>query len=78
MEQNTKSHQLIIDKLKENGIEKIPTEGIQLFTNQLRDYYSIGINYISTGVHVHKNDIDESEIADDKLIKLCKTWECNI
>lgn len=76
MEQNTKSYQLIIDKLKEKGIN-IPSQ-IQLFTNQLRDYYSIGINYMSTGVHISKKDIDEDELKDNSNIKLCKTWECQL
>ena len=73
----TKSHQFIINKLKENGFDKIEHE-IQLFTNQLRDDYSVSINYMSTGVKIHGQDIDESELINDENIRICKTYECII
>jgi hypothetical protein len=73
----TKSYQFIINKLKENGFDKIEHE-IQLFTNQLRDDYSVSINYMSTGVKIHGQDIDESELINDENIRICKTYECII
>lgn len=73
----TKSHQFIINKLKENGFDKIEHE-IQLFTNQLRDDYSVSINYMGTGVKIHGQDIDESELINDENIRICKTYECII
>ena len=73
----TKSHQFIINKLKENGFDKIEHQ-IQLFTNQLRDDYSVSINYMSTGLKIHGNDIIESELIDDNEIRICKTYECII
>lgn len=73
----TKSHQFIVNKLKENGFDKIEHE-IQLFTNQLRDDYSVSINYMSTGVKIHGQDIDESELINDENIRICKTYECTI
>lgn len=73
----TKSHQFIVNKLKENGFDKIEHE-IQLFTNQLRDDYSVSINYMSTGVKIHGQDIDESELINDENIRIYKTYECII
>ena len=71
----TKSHQFIINKLKENGFDKIEHE-IQLFTNQLRDDYSVSINYMGTGLKIQARDIDENELIDDEKIRICKTYEC--
>ena len=73
----TKSHEFIINKLKENGFNNFEG-GIQLFTNQLRDDYSISINCMSTGLKIHGNDIIESELIDDTEIRICKTYECII
>lgn len=71
----TKSHEFIINKLKENGIEKYDG-GIQLFTDQFRDYYNVSINYMGTGVKIQALDIDPSELVEDDMIKICKTFEC--
>ena len=71
----TKSHEFIINKLKENGIVKYDG-GIQLFTNQFRDYYNVSINYMGTGVKIQALDIDASELVEDDMIKICKTFEC--
>jgi hypothetical protein len=71
----TKSHEFIINKLKENGIVKYDG-GIQLFTDQFRDYYNVSINYMGTGVKIQALDIDPSELVDDDMIKICKTFEC--
>lgn len=73
----TKSHLNVVNKLKENGIETF-NGGIQLFTDQFKDYYNISINYMGTGVKIHGTEIDESELIDDSLIKICKTFECII
>lgn len=73
----TKSHETIVNKLKENGFNKFDG-GIQLFTDQFKDYYNISINYMGTGVKVHGTEIDESELIDNSLIKICKTFECVI
>ncbi len=70
----TKSHQLVIEKLKEAGIENY-TGGIQLFTDQYSDNYSVSVNYNGTGVHISKTDIIEDELVEDELIKVCRTWE---
>ena len=71
----TKSHEFIINKLKENGIVKYDG-GIQLFTDQFRDYYNVSINYMGTGVKIQALDIDPSELVEDDMIKICKTFEC--
>ena len=71
----TKSHEFIINKLKENGIMKYDG-GIQLFTDQFRDYYNVSINYMGTGVKIQALDIDPSELVEDDMIKICKTFEC--
>ena len=71
----TKSHQFIIDKLKELGYNKFDG-GIQLFTDQFRDDYSVSINYMGTGLKIHGNDININELIDDVDIKICKTYEC--
>ena len=71
----TKSHEFIINKLKENGIVKYDG-GIQLFTNQFRDYYNVSINYMGTGVKIQALDIDPIELVEDDMIKICKTFEC--
>lgn len=71
----TKSHEFIINKLKENGIVKYDG-GIQLFTDQFRDYYNVSINYMGTGVKIQALDIDPSELVEDDRIKICKTFEC--
>lgn len=73
----TKSHEFIINKLKENGIVKYDG-GIQLFTDQFRDYYNVSINYMGTGVKIQALDIDPSELVEDDMIKICKTFECII
>ena len=71
----TKSHEFIINKLKENGIVKYDG-GIQLFTNQFRDYYNVSINHMGTGVKIQALDIDPRELVDDDMIRICKTFEC--
>lgn len=71
----TKSHEFIINKLKENGIVKYDG-GIQLFTNQFRDYYNVSINHMGTGVKIQALDIDPIELVDDDMIRICKTFEC--
>ncbi len=71
---NTKSHDYIISLINEKGLGPLHG-GIQLFTDQKIDYYSISINYTATGIHIDKNMIDERELIDDELIKICKTWE---
>jgi hypothetical protein len=71
----TKSHEFIINKLKENGIVKYDG-GIQLFTDQFRDYYNVSINYMGTGVKIQALNIDPSELVEDDMIKICKTFEC--
>ncbi len=69
----TKSHSIIIDILKEKGLTNY-IGGIQLFTDQYSDDYSISIDYNSTGVHISKSQIDENELRDDDVIKICRTW----
>jgi hypothetical protein len=71
----TKSHEFIINKLKEKGIVKYDG-GIQLFTDQFRDYYNVSINYMGTGVKIQALDIDPSELVEDDMIKICKTFKC--
>ena len=71
----TKSHEFIINKLKENGFVKYDG-GIQLFTDQFRDYYNVSINYMGTGIKIPALDIDPIELVDDDIIKICKTFEC--
>lgn len=74
--QVTTTHQLIVDLLKENGITDIH-KGVQLFANQYDEEYSISVNYMSTGVHVSKKLVDENELIEDELIRICKTWTYN-
>ena len=71
---NTKSHQFVIEKLKEAGIETYKG-GIQLFTDQYSDDYSVSVNYKGTGVRISKTDIAEYELVEDELIEVCWTWE---
>lgn len=73
--QVTKSHQYIVNKLKEAGFNNIDG-GVQLFTDQLRDDYSVSINYMGTGLKIHANEINESELVDNDKIRICKTYEC--
>lgn len=71
----TKTHQFIINKLKENGYNKYDG-GIQLFTNQFKNDFSVSINYMGTGLKIHGSEIDIHELIDDNLIRVCKTYEC--
>lgn len=70
----TQSHQTVINHLKEAGYNA--DKGIQLFINQLLNYYSVSINYMSTGVRIPAQYINEEELVDDESITVCRTYEC--
>ena len=69
----TKSHEFVVNTLKENGYNNF-IGGIQLFTDQFDKEYSLSIDYNSTGIHVKKSQIDEHELQNDELIKICRSW----
>ena len=67
------SHEKIISLLKEHGRNDF-RGGIQLFANQYDKEYGISVNYCSTGIHIGKEEVDERELLEDELIKVCKSW----
>ena len=69
----SESHEKIVKFLQENGRTNF-TGGIQLFANQFDTEWSISINYNGTGLHISKKDIDLSELEEDELIRVCKSW----
>lgn len=69
----SKSHEKIVELLKENGRTDF-AGGIQLFADQHDKDWSIDINFNSTGVHINRADVDERELEGDELIQICKTW----
>ena len=71
----SKTHKTIVELLNNSGICNF-NGGIQLFTNQFRDYYGISINYMSTGLKIHGSQVDPNDLMDDELIRICKTFEC--
>ena len=72
METN-KSKQKITDLLKQRGITNY-RGGIQIFTDQWDNNWSVSVNYCGTGIHIPKDSIDERELYGDDLIQVCKTW----
>lgn len=70
---HTASHNKIVELLKENGITDLHG-GVQLFANQYDKEWSVSVNFSGTGLHIDREEIDTHELADDELIKVCKTW----
>lgn len=70
---STVTHEKIINLLKENGHSDFHG-GIQLFANQYDKEYGISINFNGTGLHISKSEVDEMELIDDELIRVCKSW----
>lgn len=74
MKKTTATHEKIINLLKEHGRTDFHG-GIQLFANQYDKEYGISINYNGTGLHISKSEIDETELFEDELIRVCKSWD---
>ena len=70
---NLSAHEKIVDLLKTHGRNDL-RGGVQLFTDQYDNYWSISVNYNGTGIHISKDEIDTNELIGDELIKVCKTW----
>lgn len=74
MKKTTATHEKIISLLKEHGKTDY-RGGIQLFANQYDKEYSISIDYNGTGIHISKDEVDETELFEDELIRVCKSWD---
>lgn len=73
METKSPTHKQIVDLLRQREIVDL-RGGVQLFADQYDQEYSISVNYSSTGIHIPKDQVSESDLYGDEQIKICKTW----
>ena len=69
----TASHKKIVELLEKNGIKDLHG-GVQLFANQFDKQYSISVNFNGTKLHIDRDEIDEHELENDEVIRVCKSW----
>ena len=75
---------LINNYLKKIGLKFI-SDKIALTFEEGDDYYGISYNYMGTGIHIPKEQIDEAisrleeiELCKEQGVKIWKTWSYNI
>lgn len=67
---------LINDYLKKDGLKFSPDK-VALTFEEGDDYYGISYNYMGTGIHIPKEQIDE-ELCREQGVKVWKTWSYSI
>lgn len=60
--QLNQTQQHVIELLKSNEVKIV--NPIMLTKTQLVDYYSVSCNYMSTGIHIPENEINEQELKE--------------
>ena len=76
-EQNTVTHSEfyneVVQKLKEYGRQISSPESVAFMVDEENDDICVDINFMSTGLHYNKNDIDKNDVIAAGF-KWCVTW----
>lgn len=70
----TEQQKQIIEEVKKiTSVNTIDISKLKLHKDNLDDYYSVMYNYMGTGIHIPKDEVDEFEFEKNG-IGIWKTW----